>query len=391
MPLDILYVGTLPPHPGGSAILAGQVLEGFVASGHAVRAISPVAAGLESAPAPKGVDLTRFAMPWFEMSPDQPASEQYREAEGRGIRRLFLPMAEAARPDVVIIGREIFVWHVAELAGAQALPSVLWVQGGTTWGMRNGSLPESMTRKILAEIGKVDRVVAVAHHVLGPLQELGIDGAEAIPNGVDLDRFRPGPPRPDTLAELGIPDDGVVVLHASNMKELKRPRDLVRAAGIVSETDPSVTWVMVGDGPVLGDLKALCREMDLEDRFRFVGWVDHADMPDLLRAADVVVMPSAAEALALVYLETQACGRVLVASDIPAAREVVTDGENGLLFPVGDAERLAEHLLRLAADPELRTRIGDRARERVHAHSMRGAVAGHIRVLEDLVAGPSPR
>ena len=62
-PLDILYVGTLPPHPGGSAILAGQVLEGFVGAGHTVRAISPSAPGLESAPAPNGVDLTRFTMP----------------------------------------------------------------------------------------------------------------------------------------------------------------------------------------------------------------------------------------------------------------------------------------------------------------------------------------
>ena len=68
-------------------------------------------------------------------------------------------------------------------------------------------------------------------------------------------------------------------------------------------------------------------------RVRFAGWIDYARMPDYINLGDIVVMPSESEGLARVYLEAQACARVLVASDIPPAREVVTEGETGLLFP----------------------------------------------------------
>ena len=105
--LNILYVGTLPPHNGGSAINACQILEGFVAAGHAVRAIAPITPGLESAPGPRGVELARYTVPLFEASPDQPASESYRARQRDGIRDLF-PRCLGKKPPVVIIGRENF-------------------------------------------------------------------------------------------------------------------------------------------------------------------------------------------------------------------------------------------------------------------------------------------
>jgi glycosyltransferase involved in cell wall biosynthesis len=89
-----------------------------------------------------------------------------------------------------------------------------------------------------------------------------------------------------------------------------------------------------------------------------------------MNLSDIVVMPSAAEALALVYLETQACGRVLVASDVAGAREVVDDGMTGLLFPVGDIDGLTAATLRAARDPALRAAIGARARTAAASHPL---------------------
>jgi len=382
--MEILYVGTLPPHNGGSAINASQLLEGFVARGHSVRAICPTTSGLEKTPGPNGVDLTRFTMPSFEASPDQPAPDGYREQQKQEIDRIFPRMVNPAQPPVVIIGREIFVLDVAELALSHRLHSVLWAQGATTWGMLNGSLGQPVTRQLLVEMRKVDRVVTVARHMEAALRELGIGKIETVTNGVDVDRFRPGPGNPELLERLKIPSDHLVVLHASNMKELKRPRDLLAAAEIVKKTESRVTWIMVGDGPILNDVRRLCRDRGLDDQFRFTGWVDHMTMPGWFNLADLVVMPSAREGLALVYLEAQASGCVLLASDIPAAREVITDGDNGLLFPPGNAAEIAGQVLRLGRDPVTRRQIGERARETVHNHRLGASVSRHLRILEEV-------
>lgn len=382
--LDVLYVGTLPPHPGGSAILAGQILEGLVSHGHRVRAISGIPDGLGADSDPAGVEVTRFAVPWFEMSPDQPAPDAYRAAEGRGIRTCFDELVGRARPDVVIAGREVVALHVAELCDRYDLPSVLWVQGGALWGIQRGTLPESHKRNILSEMARVDRIVAVADHLLGPLAELGMERAVAIRNGVDTKRFRPGPRDPALLSSLGVPAGCPIVLHASNMKAIKRPLDLAAAAEVVAERDPSVRWVIVGDGPTLPELKARCRDLGLSELFRFIGWVDHDQMPAWIRLAEAVVMPSAAEAMALIYLETLATGRVLVASDIPAAREVIESGVDGLIFPVGDSRALAEAVLRATSDAGLREALGSAALERARANDMSSVVVAHAAVLLDV-------
>ena len=107
-------------------------------------------------------------------------------------------------------------------------------------------------------------------------------------------------------------------------------------------------------------------------------------MPALLSCADIVVMPSAGEAQARVYLETQASGRTLLASDIAAAREVVEDGRTGLLFRTGDANHLAERLLEAARDPRLRERIGQQARERVAGHSLPRVAARYSELFRGL-------
>lgn len=120
--------------------------------------------------------------------------------------------------------------------------------------------------------------------------------------------------------------------------------------------------------------------------FRFRDWVGHDRVADFVNASDVVAMPSAAEAQALVYLETAACGRTLIASDIPAAREVVEHGRTGLLFPTGDAEALAAAILTAARDPELRMRLGEAARRAMERHSLDRVVAEYDELLVSPVA-----
>jgi len=133
------------------------------------------------------------------------------------------------------------------------------------------------------------------------------------------------------------------------------------------------------------ELEAQCRSAGLSDFFRFTGWVGHDLVPDYINLADAVVMPSETEAAALVYLETQACARLLIASDIAGAREVIRDGETGLLFRKGDVDDLTAMLLLAAGDADLRERIGRAAREAIRTHDAKSFVANYDRAIRGLV------
>jgi glycosyltransferase involved in cell wall biosynthesis len=164
----------------------------------------------------------------------------------------------------------------------------------------------------------------------------------------------------------------------------------VLAAQIALARDPRLVFLIAGDGPAYADLVAECEARGVTDRFRFTGWLEHAQLPELLTSCEMVVMPSESECQALVYLEAQACERVLVASDIPAAREVIEHGATGLLFPRGDIASLADSILTAAADPGLRQEIGTRAHARVQGHALPLVAAAYERVL-GVVARSTPQ
>jgi phosphatidylinositol alpha-1,6-mannosyltransferase len=125
------------------------------------------------------------------------------------------------------------------------------------------------------------------------------------------------------------------------------------------------------------------------ERFRFTAHVAHAEMPAHLALADVVLLPSDTEGFPLVYCEAQACGRALLASDIPAAREAIRDGETGLLFRTGDVGDLRARTIALARDPKLRARLGRRAREVAEERTPARWAGAYARVLDEVVrAGP---
>jgi glycosyltransferase involved in cell wall biosynthesis len=167
--------------------------------------------------------------------------------------------------------------------------------------------------------------------------------------------------------------------------------DLVEAAQIALREERRLAFVVVGDGPYRGEIEAACAERGVRAAFRFTGWVGHDEVPRLINAADIVAMPSAGEAQALIYLETQACGRTLIASDIPAALEVVDHGQNGLLFPAGDAPALAGQILRAARDRKLRERIGSEGRRRVALHSLDRVVEAYDELLRRTARRPRRR
>jgi glycosyltransferase involved in cell wall biosynthesis len=372
--MRIAFVGTLPPHPGGSAIHSIGLLNGLAQRGHEISAIAPITA--ESAEVLGGAPfrVTRYLVPHYENAPGRPSADEFRAVEGRGVAAHLTPLLESARPDLILAGRETFAWHVGDPARRYDLPWVLISHGGVIWGLLDGSYPPELVRALLAEMRRADRVVTVARHQGERLRALGIEKVATVPNAVDPQVFAPAARDPELMRELGVGAADVVVAHISNLKDVKRPLETIRVAAQALRRDPRLLCVIVGDGPNRSSMVAECERLGVRDRFRFTGWVPYQEMPRYVNLADVVIMPSENEAMAFAYLETMACGRVLIASDVAGAREIVEDGVNGILFDTNDLSALVEAVLRAAADPPLRAAIGERARAFVTTRPLARAI-----------------
>jgi len=389
--LRIVFVGPLPPPSRGAENFSAQILSELVQRGHSVDAIVPIAqpdldsAALGSELHPE-LNITRFVMPYVEVG-DIPPPLEYRQREASVISELLTDALERGRPDILIAGREGVAPH---LAGADGLRRLVIIHGTKMWGVSRGTVPPELAEPLLDALRRFDLILTPGRHTQRAMAALGVPGVQVIPNPVDTHRFRPFRPSPQVRGELGIDDGEVMILHASKLTEQKRPMDIVAAAEMALAGDDRLQFVIAGDGRCREEVERECNTRGLSEHFRFLGSVTHDRMPGLLNAADMVVMPSAFECQALVYLETQACGRALIASDIPAAREVVKDNVNGLLHPEGDHRALAGAILACARDPALRDRLGRQGVAAARRHSLPLIADAYEQTLTELAFGVTP-
>jgi glycosyltransferase involved in cell wall biosynthesis len=163
-------------------------------------------------------------------------------------------------------------------------------------------------------------------------------------------------------AELGVADDEVLVVNVGRQEYAKGQRYLLRAFEILAGRVPNVRLLVVGRrGNASAELDRLLASSAAADRIRFAGSRD--DVPDLLAAADVFVFPSVYEGLGGAVIEAMAMGLPVVASDLPALREVVEDGRNGVLVPPSQPDALASALENLLLSQETAAAFGRRSRE----------------------------
>ena len=395
MTLRILYVGLLPPHEGGVSLSGCEILAGLAARGHTVHAVVPITPAMTAreaafARAWPGISVVRYPLSGIPSTPDEPDPEWYRAAQTVHLDRLLPAAIHRDRPDAILIGRESFAPYVADVARARGIPVLQRLAGGVTNGLLGGRFPEPLASQMRAALRQARARVSPGRELALAAERLDIGDVLLIRTGVDLDRFQPREKDPALLRELDITRESVVVAHMSNLKALKRPLDLVRAAAQTVDREERLVFLVVGDGALRGAMEAASREAGIARRFRFVGWRSYDEMPRYFNLADLVAMPSESEGLSRVYLETQACGRVLIASDIAPAREVVRHGETGLLFPGEDLGRLSDLILMAARDPALRRAIGARARRQAETRSVADTAAGYEAVLTEVAEGRVP-
>ena len=207
-----------------------------------------------------------------------------------------------------------------------------------------------------------DLALSRARHVVCPS---GFLAALAVEWGVPHDRVtvlpNPGPDvravptREEARMRLGL--DGEVLVFAGRLTKQKAFGDALDAVGRC----PGVTMVVAGDGPAQPELEERSRALGLTDRVRFVGPLDRAQVLELFRAADASILSSAWENFPHTVVEALSVGTPVISTAVGGVAEVVDDGRNGLLVPVGDPEALADAITRFFGDPDLRERLSSAA------------------------------
>jgi glycosyltransferase involved in cell wall biosynthesis len=234
-----------------------------------------------------------------------------------------------------------------------------------------------------------DRILVNADAVRDWLiREEGYDPANivVIRNGVELTRFAKAPAGDRIRRELGIAADARLVVVVSRLTRLKGIEQFLQAAAALKPRYHGVRFLIVGetsppDPAYLAQLLALSHSLGVADVVTFTGL--RSDVPSVLGAADVAVMPSLNEALSNVLLESMAAGAPVVATRVGGTPEALIDGETGLLVPPGDVEAMTVAVSRLLDDRELARRLGCAARRLIAA---RFSVERMVSATEDLYA-----
>jgi glycosyltransferase involved in cell wall biosynthesis len=202
----------------------------------------------------------------------------------------------------------------------------------------------------------------IAHSQISAVFQKYPEKFREIPFWVDSDKFRP---------VEDIQTEGVMALFVGGLDQahyFKGVAILLRAMKtVIMKSSRPIRLRLVGSGELLGYYRQLASELGIADRVEFLGKVNDEALIRAYQEASFLVLPSVnqGEAFGLVLLEAMSSGKPVIASNLPGVRSVYVDGESGLVVRVGDVDDLAEKILRLAVDDEMRKQMGRRARAAV--------------------------
>jgi len=185
----------------------------------------------------------------------------------------------------------------------------------------------------------------------------------------------------------GIPQDAFLVGIVGRLAPIKDHGTFLLAAEQICRHQPDRSWkfALVGDGELRYSLEQEAQKLGIEDRIVFTGW--EKEMAHVYPDLDLLVLTSRNEGTPVAVIEAMAAGRAVIATAVGGVPEVLIDGETGLLIPPQAPDVLAEKILLLAGDPDLRLRLGQKAREHVMACYDRNRLLSELeRVYQELLA-----
>jgi glycosyltransferase involved in cell wall biosynthesis len=237
-----------------------------------------------------------------------------------------------------------------------------------------------IANKMLSRV--TDRIVAVSESIRADIikyDNIDPEKVLVIRNGVDTVLFSPPLNAGDIREELGLKANETVIGFVGRLVPAKGLQHLIGAFEIVRKDIGKVKLLIIGGGQLLEPLKVMARDKGLSNDIMFLG--ERTDIPQLLGVIDIFVMPSIAEGLPNALLEAMAAARPVIVTCAGGMGEIIQDGVNGLVVPVGDEASLSRGLRKLAQDRSLAQALGAAARQCIeNKHSIRATA----RIWEDL-------
>jgi N-acetyl-alpha-D-glucosaminyl L-malate synthase BshA len=210
-------------------------------------------------------------------------------------------------------------------------------------------------------IEKSDGVTAVSRHLKEKtLTNYAINKEiDVIPNFVDVEEYRHVDD--SCIRRKFSLDDKRILIHVSNFRPVKRVTDVVKIFDIVQKKIPAAL-ILVGDGPERSNCEMLVRELGLQHSVKFLG--KQNELPEILSAADIFLMPSQSESFGLSALEAMACEVPVISSSVGGLPELVVHNQTGYIAEIGDVERMAKYAVDLLTNETKREMFAKEGRKR---------------------------
>ena len=296
---------------------------------------------------------------------------------------LMLGIFRRERPQIVHTHASLSARIAAKLAGAKIINTKHCIDSRRT-GLKK--LAGACLNNCLS-----DGIVAVSEAAKQNVIDSGVDKKKisVIYGGIRQVKELDAEEKNLVRQKWGIAPEDIVVGIIARLAEVKGHKHFLEAAEIISRDNDNVKFLVAGSGPKEQQLKELVKQQGLESKVIFTGFMEN--VYEILNIIDINVISSLSEALCLSLIEGMSIGKPSVGTDTGGVPEVIQDGYNGYLVPVGDSRKLAEVILKLVLDPELRKTMGDRGRKLAADNFTAATMARAIEELYEAVAKKNRR
>jgi glycosyltransferase involved in cell wall biosynthesis len=273
----------------------------------------------------------------------------------RLMRREQFTVVEAFTPHSNLLGIPL-AWLCGVPVRVPTHHSMIEGSSKLLWRMHGWLVNSPLSSCLVAVSGRVRRM-AVEDEGARP------DRVKVIQNGIETPQLAvpAATAREQIRTELAIPPHGSLMLTVARFTIQKGHTYLLDAIPQVLARHPQAIFALAGEGPHKAEMQAKARELGIAHALRFLG--NRADIPELLAAADVFVMPSLWEGLPMALLEAMSMELPVVVTEVEGVEDMIEPGKNGLMVPVKDVDGIAASIVRLLDDPAERARLGQAARK----------------------------
>jgi glycogen synthase len=382
-----LVVGGLGRHVEALAReLAGQ--------GHDVRVVTRGDAAGPSTEVRDGVRVVRAALDPLAIDFTTETLLSWSQASEHALVRAALPLVRRWRPDVVHAHDWLVAQTAVTLADVTRAPLVTTLHA-TEAGRHMGWLPRPLNRAIHSVESWLARQSALVvtcsmtmHDEATRLFELPAERVRVIPNGIDATRWRASAGA-TAAARARLAGDAPLLVYAGRLVHEKGVQTLLRAVRPLREAHPGLQLAVAGSGVHEPALRELARRLRIARAVRWLGFVPEVELPAVLGAADVAVVPSLYEPFGIVALEAAAAGAPLAVAETGGLRDLASAGVAAASFPAGDTDALVSAVGKLLVDPVAARRAAVRAARLVRRGYTWHAVATRTAEVYDQAATSS--